>query len=159
MGASETKKDAASEMFGQAAKMFQTAMEAGAKLQEESAKSLNELISGLGEPQKWQKQAQETMGKAATVVQQNADEAMKVVQENTKTSLELLEQAFNARQSEKPADVQDRTREMWETAIGAMRRNTEVIVHANGRMVQSWQEMAQLLGGNQGNGKAGEESD
>jgi hypothetical protein len=153
MSTSERSNDAASQMFGQAAKMFQTAMEAGAKMQEDSAKSLNEMISGLGAPQEWQKHAQDAMEKAIAMMQQNMDEALNVVNENTKTSLELLEKAFSARQTDAPADVQARAKEMWETALGSLRRNTEVIVQANSRLVQSWQEMAQILGDKQSDGK------
>jgi len=149
MSTTKNGAEAASDMFSQAAKMFQAAMEAGAKIQEESAKSLTDLIGGFGKPQQWQMQAQKAMEKGITAARQNVDEAMKIMQENSKTSLELLERAFDAHQIDGRSDVQTRTREMWETAIGSLRRNTEVIVQANSRLLQSWQEMARIFGDNQ----------
>ena len=42
-------------------------------------------------------------------------------------------------------EAQEKSREMWETAVGSLRRNTEVMVQANSRLLQSWRDMAKIL--------------
>jgi hypothetical protein len=58
--------------------------------------------------------------------------------ENAKTSLELLEKAFQTRSVESDPDGRVRSREMWETAMGSLRKNMEMMVQANARVIESW---------------------
>jgi hypothetical protein len=145
VNASSNNQSSVNEMFTQAAQMFQSAMEAGIKIQEESTKSFTEMINRLGSPQQWQQQAQAAMEQTMAAVHQNVDEAIKLMNENTRTSLELLEKAFSAQQSTASGDGQTRTREIWETAIGSLRRNTEVIMQANNRLLESWKAVAEMI--------------
>ena len=145
MSDSKTGQNGINEMFGQAARFFQTALEAGIKIQEQSAQALTEMIGGLGSPQQWRERAEAAMEKTVAVGQQNMEEALRIMDDNTKNSLELLEKAFKARQPESAEDLAAKSREMWETAVGSLRRNTEVMIQASGRMVKSWSEIAQIF--------------
>lgn len=151
---SSTSKNA-NEMFEQAARLFESAMQAGIRIQEQSIRSMAEMTSRLGSPQDWQKQAQSVMDRGVSTLQQNADEALRMMQENAKTSLELLEKAFRARQGEPASETQNRVRETWETAIGSLRRNTEVMLQSNGRVLESWRDIARMMQGEK-NGAAHE---
>jgi sialic acid synthase SpsE len=133
------------QMFEQAAKLFENALQAGIRIQQESTKSLTEMMSKAGSPQEWQKKAQTAMEQAFTTAQTNADEAIGVMNENAKSSLELLQKAFDSRQPESASDVQARAREAWETAIGSLRRNAEVMVQSSNRVVESWKEIAKIM--------------
>ena len=136
----------ASELFGQAAKSFESAIQTGLKLQEESIKFLAEMLNDLGSPQKWQKKTQAVMNEVITTSQKNMDEAVQVMNENAKTSMELLQKTFETR----PADVkeaQSRTMEVWETTLSVLRRNTEAAARANTRLVEGWTEMAKKANG------------
>jgi type I site-specific restriction endonuclease len=135
----------ANEMFEQAAKLFETAIQAGIKMQEEAVHSLGDMMRGLGSPQQWQKQTQAALEQAFTAAQQNVDETIRMMNENAKTSLDLLQKAFDACQDGSPAETRAHAREMWETAIGSLRRNTEVMLQANNRVLESWREMAKLM--------------
>jgi hypothetical protein len=138
----------ASELFGQATKSFESAIETGLKLQEESVKFITDMLNDLGSPQKWQKKSQAVMNEIITSSQKNMDEAVQVMNENAKTSMQLLQKTFETR----PADAneaQSRTLELWETTLGVLRRNTEAAVRANSRLVEAWSEMAKKVNGEQ----------
>lgn len=125
------------EMFHQAAKLFETAVQSGIKMQEEAVRSLGEMIDSLGSPQQWRQKTEAAAEKALGAVQQNVDEAIRMMNENAKASLDLLQKAFDAGREESSSDSQARLREMWETTIGSLRRNTEVMLQANNRVVES----------------------
>ena len=153
------KSEAVNEAYGEAAKMFQSALEVGVRIQEQSTKAFNEMFQGLGSPQNWQQQTQDAMEKTVEMAKTNYDEAIQLMNENTRTGMQLLEKAFSVRESDLADMGQARTRELWETAIGSLRRNTEVLVQANGRLLDSWRQVTTILQGqpsDQGNGKAEE---
>ena len=68
-----------------------------------------------------------------------------MMNDNAKLSFELLEKAFNSRQTEGVEDGATKVRELWETAMGGLRRNTEVLVQANSRLLESWKEVAKTF--------------
>jgi hypothetical protein len=137
-------------MFEQAAKLFESAMQAGIKIQEQSAHSLSEMLGGFGSPQQWQQRTQAAVEEAMATAQKSFDEAIQAMNENAKASVDMLQKAFEARHGESASDTQARTREMWETAIGSLRRNTEVMLQANNRVMESWREMAGIMRGQSG---------
>jgi len=142
---SDSVQTNANELFDQAARMFQTAMEAGIRVQEESAKSFGQWIGQLGSPQDWQQQATAVTEQTVAAANLGISESIQLMNENTKVSLELLEKAFAAQQAAATGDGQEKTREMWETAIGAFRRNTEVVMQANSRLIDSWKSVAGMV--------------
>jgi hypothetical protein len=80
--------------------------------------------------------------------QKNMDEAVQVMNENAKTSMDLLQKAFQTRPADS-TEAQSRTLEMWETSLGFLRRNTEAMLRANTRVVETWTEMAKKVNGEQ----------
>ena len=133
------------DVFGQAARLFQNAIEAGVRVQEESAKSFSDMMGRLAAPVDWQQRTQATLDQAMGAAQQNWQEALRVMNDNAKLSFELLEKAFNSRQTEGVEDGATKVRELWETAMGGLRRNTEVLVQANSRLLESWKEVAKTF--------------
>jgi hypothetical protein len=143
-----TSSNGTTEMFGQAAKSFETAIQTGLKLQEESVKCVAEMLSEIGSPQKWQKKAQEVMQEMISTSQRNLDEAVQAMNENAKTSLMIIQKAVENRPTD-PGEAQSKTLELWETTLGMLRRNTETALRANGRLVEAWTEMAKKVNGEQ----------
>ncbi len=146
MSQTDTRADV-SKMFQQAAALFENAMEAGIKLQEQTTKSFSRMMSQLGSPETWQQRTQAAVEQTLSTAQQNLDETMRVMTENAKTSLDLLQEAFENRPGESGGDAETKTRELWETAMGSLRRNTEVMVQANNRVLESWKEIAKIMRG------------
>jgi hypothetical protein len=145
MSTTKTAPDA-SELFGQSMRMFESAMRTGAKMQEESARWFSSMVTNFGSPQGWQKRTEEMMAETLNVTQKNVEEALKVMNQNAKTGLELLQKAFEARQADDSTDAQSKSRELWETALGALRSNTEAMLQANARLAETWAEVARKVG-------------
>ena len=138
----------ASELFGQVTRSFESAVQSGLKIQEESVKLMGEILSEMGSPQKWQKKAQTVLNEMVSTSQQNMDEAVAVMNENAKTSIEMLQKAFQTQPADS-SEAQSRALEMWETSLGILRKNTEAVVRANSRAVEVWTEMAKKVNGEQ----------
>jgi thioredoxin-like negative regulator of GroEL len=138
-------KNDPSELFTQAMGMFDSAMKTGANLQEESARWFTNMLNGLGAPQTWQKRTEGAMTEAMTTAQQNVDQALKMVEQNTHIGMDLLQKVFDARQAETGADAQAKTKDLRETAPGAMRTNAEAVLQANKKVVESWSGLAKKL--------------
>jgi hypothetical protein len=141
-----TTTNNATELFGQAARSFESAIQTGIKLQEESVKCVTDMLGNIGSPQKWQKKAQDVMEDMVGASQKNMDEAVQVMNDNAKVSMDLLKKAFESR----PADAneaQSRAMNLWETSLGMLRNNTEAVLRANTRVVEAWTEMAKKMNG------------
>ncbi len=156
MSAEQPPQATLNEMFSQAAAFFQDAVQAGIKIQEQSTKSMTDLISGLSSPQQWQEKAQATMAQMMQTTEKNMAEAMELMSQNSKTAMDLLEKAFTAREAMNEGSVETRSRELWETAVGSFMRNAEAVVHANNRLLDSWQKMATAVQGETGSSPAEE---
>ena len=133
------------DLFEQAARMFDSAMQAGITVQRESTKWFTDSLGHLGSPQQWQAKGQAAADEAISLVRKNTDEAIKMMNENAKLSLELLEKAFQARAPKSDADAETVTRESFETAMGALRKNVELIVGANSRVLESWSQIGKII--------------
>jgi polyhydroxyalkanoate synthesis regulator protein len=143
-----TTTTGANELFNQAVETFETAIRTGVKMQEEYARWFAHMLSDVGSPQEWQSKGQTIISESMQMAQKNFDEAIRMMNENTRTGLELMQQAFETRQAGSTSDAQARTREIWETALGALRNNTEAVVQANSRMLETWAELAKKLRSN-----------
>jgi hypothetical protein len=65
--------------------------------------------------------------------------------QNTRNTMELLEKAFKAREAMGQGDGQAHVKEMWETAVGSFVRNSELLLQANSRLLETWQKMANAI--------------
>jgi hypothetical protein len=132
-------------LFGQAVETFEAAIKTGVKMQEECTRWFTETLSELGSPQDWQSKSQTIVTESLQMAQKNIDEAVRMMNQNAKTAMELVQRAFETRQGGSGAEAQAKTQEIWETALGALRTNTEAIVQANSRMLETWTELAKKL--------------
>ncbi|MFZ5831968.1 MAG: hypothetical protein ACOY3P_17935 [Planctomycetota bacterium] len=135
------------QVFEQAAKLYESAVHAGIQIQEHTLKSLGETMGSFGSPADWQKRNEAAAWQALGAAQKNTDDAIRMMNENAKTCVDLLQSAFNVRQDESSAETQGHVREMWETAIGSLRRNIEVMLQANNRVLESWREIMKIMNG------------
>jgi hypothetical protein len=136
-----------SELFEQSARLFENALKAGITVQQDSAKWFTDTLRGLGVSQQWQTKNQAALEKAMAAVQKNVDEGVQLMSDNVKSSLELLDKAFQARHTDSEAESRDRAREIWEGAVASLRKNTETMVQANARVVESWATIARMMCG------------
>jgi hypothetical protein len=137
-----------SELFGQATKSIESAIQSGLKLQEESIKCLTQMFNDVGSPQKWQKKAEAVLTEMVATTQKSVDEAVQVMNQNAQKGMELFQKAIEAPQGKSDSETQQKTLELWETAMGVMRANTEVMLRANSRVIEAWSQWAKNLHAN-----------
>lgn len=135
------------EMFRQGLETFETAMRTASKIQEESAKRFTELLQEMGSPAQWQRRFQETMNEALRMTQRNFDEALRVMNQNAKSTIELFQKTLSMGAPSNGNEAEANYRDLWESALGTLRNNTEVILQANTRMTESWAELAKKISG------------
>jgi hypothetical protein len=140
-----TTTERANEVFGQTIETFENALKNGVKMQEEYARWFTETLSDLGSPQDWPSKAQAILNEAIQMAQGNVEQGIRMMNQNTKTAMDMMQRALDVRQAGSAADAQAKTREIWETALGALRTNTEAVVQTNNRMLESWSELAKKL--------------
>ncbi len=138
-----------SDLFNQAVSTYVAALETGSKAQEEVADWWSKTLKEAGTVEDLQKRMQAFATGSMPLAQKNAEECIEVMQKNMQASLDLLKQAFESGQAESVAEVQSKTRDLWEASLKAMRENTEAVVKANARAMEGWAELM-----NQGNGQA-----
>jgi hypothetical protein len=136
-----------SEIMAQASRAMDAAVKATVKLQQQSANWLTEVLNDLGSPQKWQSKTCSMVDDAVAITQKNLDEIVGVMNQNAKTSVDLYQKAMEIRGKASPADAQAAAREWWESALGALRNNTQTMLQANGRILESWGELAKKFNG------------
>lgn len=133
------------ELFEQAARMFESALAAGITVQRESTKWFTEAMEGLGSPQQWQQRNSAVLEEAISAARKSADQALQTMNENAKASLDLLDKALGAGVPDSSEEVENRSREALETAIGSFRKNMETVLHANTRAVEAWTQIAKAV--------------
>ena len=142
MSSTKTSPGDAKELFQQAVETFETAFKTSVKIQEDVSNFLTDALGEISSPQQWQEKCDSLASEAFPLIRKNIDEAVHVVNLNAKTSLELLQKAFEIGQSESIDDTQNKTRDLWEQWLQAVRINTQAMVQANARVMESWTTMA-----------------
>ena len=125
------------DLFEQAVDTFNGALKTGLKVQEEATKWWVDAMGDAGSVQKTQKKVQDMVTEAIPVAQQNTEEYIKTLDRSCRTSLDLLKKAFEPGQCESIADVQTKTRELWEASLGALRTHSQAMVQLNSKVTES----------------------
>jgi hypothetical protein len=144
---SAASQSSATEMFGQATRMFEAALKCGAKTQEEWARWFTGVLDGLGSPQQWQKRGEGVVNEVLATSRNSMDEMVRVMKENSETAMRLLQKAMEARGEPPDKDVQARSQQLWETTLGALRANMQAVIQSNARLLDSWAEVAKIMAG------------
>lgn len=136
------------DLFRQAICAWESAVESGVKMQEESTKWLREMLCNSSSLTEWYNKAQTMAGETIAKAQENIDEAIRVINLQAESSVVLMQKALDARQSEKSsADARVRVAEWWESAMDAMRSGSQAMLTANSRILTTWSEMARKVNG------------
>jgi hypothetical protein len=142
------------ELVEQSTRLFENALKTGITMQQQSAKWFAETIRSLGASQ-WQTKGQAAAEQFMSAVQKQTDDTIRSMSESAKASMELMERAFEVRQNDSPAQTEARTREIWQTALNSLRKNTEAMINANSQVIQSWSAVAHAFCGENGASQKG----
>ena len=138
---SEKAKPQGSELFEQAMKNYEQALQAGLKLQQESAKWWMDLVSQAGCAQDWQTKANDLASESVSVIQKRMEDNLKLVEQSSRTSLDLLGKAMDAMKADTLSSGQAKVQEVWEASLNTVRSNATAINQANTKWIESWMQM------------------
>lgn len=136
------------DVMEQALDTFDAAMKAGVKAQEEATKWWSDLLGDAGSIQDWQRKAVSAVGEMLPTAQKNAEDYLHVLEQNARNSMDLLKKAMEAGQSESLADLQAKTQKLWESSLTTLRTNTQAVVQANAKALESLTDLARKNGHN-----------
>ena len=142
----------ASDWFQKASEAMDAAMKTSAKFQEESMQWWSEMLGSSNSMQDWQKRAQTIAMEAIPTAQKGAEEYMKAMDQTYRAAVEVMQRAFESGEFRSMEDMQGRVQALWESTLGAMRKNTQAFIQANTRAMETWAELVRKSA----NGRAGE---
>ena len=135
---SEKAKTQGHELFDQAIKNYEQALQAGLKLQQESARWWLDTMAQAGSPQDWQAKANEAASESVAILQKRLEENLKLLEQSSRNSLDLLKKAMEAAKAETASTSQARVQELWEASLEALRSNATAIQQTNTKWIESW---------------------
>ena len=136
------------DLFRQAICAWESAVESGVKMQEESTKWLREMLCSSNTLTEWYNKGQTMAGETIAKTQENIDETIRMINQQAESSVTLMQKALDARQSEKnSADARVRLAEWWESAMEAMRTGSQSMLKANSRILTTWSDLVRKVNG------------
>lgn len=135
------------EIFRQGIHAWETALDAGVKMQEEGSKWLRQMFAEAGSLNEWYNKSQTTASEVIARSQENIDEAIQLINQNAESSVKLIQKVLDTRQSETSADARARLTEWWEAAMDAMLANSQAALQANSRILATWSTLAKKVNG------------
>jgi hypothetical protein len=133
------------DLFRQAIRAFQSVLEIGFDVQEESTRWFTQLLNGLGSTGQWHLRGIVVVDEAMAMSQETVEEAIRLMNQNATASLELLQKAFECRPPESYPVAQDKMQELWDSGLDALRTNIQSVVDANAQAMRSWAKTFTLL--------------
>lgn len=134
-------KTEGNELFAQAMQNYEQAVQAGLKLQQESAKWWMDLMSQSGSAAEWQTKANDIAAESVSITQKRMEENLKLIEQSSRTSLELLNKAMEATKADTIPAGQAKMQEVWEASLEAVRNNATAVQQANLKWVESMMDL------------------
>lgn len=132
-----------SELIEQAMQNYEQALQAGLKLQEDSAKWWLDCLAQASAPQDLSQRVSAMANEAIPVIQKRMEDSLRVVEQTSRTSLDLMKQALDAGKANPMANPQARMQELWEASLQAVRQNAQTLTQLNAKAVESWKQCFQ----------------
>ena len=142
-----TNSPKSDDLFRQAMRAWETAAEAGVKMQEECAKWVRQMFCESSTLTDWFEKGQRAMSEAIAKSQENVDEAVSLMNQQAEASLKLIQKALEVRAGESPSDAPKKLTDWWQAALETMRINNQAVLKANSRILSTWSEMARKVNG------------
>lgn len=145
---STEQSNTVSDLFRQAVETYQSALKTGFKLQEEASQAVSDMLRNWSCPSEWQKKTQLLVSESIAMAQKNMEEAIRLMNQSSTAIMSMLQKTLETPQQVTPASADAKNYEWWESAMGTMRTNTEAVLQANARMLDSWTELAKKVNSN-----------
>ncbi len=135
------------DLFRQAMRAWETAAEAGVKMQDECSKWVRQMFCESSTLHDLYQKGQKMMSEAIAQSQENVDEAIRLMNQQAEASLKLIQKALEVRDTESPGDDPQKLTDWWQAALDTMRTNNQAVLRANSRILSTWSEMARKVNG------------
>lgn len=129
---------AGNELFDQAVKSYEHALQTGVKLQEDAARWWTNLFHQTAWTQDWHRQMSSVMSQAIPTAQKNMEESIRLIDQNSKSSLNFFKRAVDAPRSGDASDMQTHVQEMWQSSLNVLQSNMQAISESQARLMESW---------------------
>jgi hypothetical protein len=130
------------DLFREAMEPFQTAIKNGVELQQESIRRCTDILRDFGVQHGWEKETPNLLNQAILSTQQTINDSIRVTNQNAQRALAILQKAFEEYHAQDGSGGSEAVEGVWSFALSAMRSNAQVIVQANGRVVELWANLA-----------------
>jgi hypothetical protein len=132
----------AADFLREAMEPFQTAIKTGVELQEESIKYCTDVLREFGAEQGWQKKTLDLLNRTLQARQRTIDESLRLTRRNAQRALAMLQKAMDGHQPQNEPAAEETGDGVWSLALGALRSNAQVMLQANGRVIELWTDLA-----------------
>src|SRR3974377_2459103 len=139
------------DLFRQAMRAWETAAEAGVKMQEECAKWVRQMFCESSTISDWYEKGQKMRSDAIARSQENVDEAIRLMNQQAEASLKLVQKALEVRDAEPTGDGPSKRAGGGEAALDTMRINNQAVLKATSRILSTWSDMARKVNGDAAN--------
>ena len=140
-----TSSSTSDELFRQAIEAWQTAAEAGVKMQEECAKWVREMFCESSKLSDWREKSEKMISESIVKSQENVDEAIHLMNQQAEASLKLVQKALTAQNGESGGNAPQKLNGWWQAALDTMRVNNQAVLQANSRILSNWSDMARKV--------------
>jgi vacuolar-type H+-ATPase subunit E/Vma4 len=129
----------------QAIAAWESAVESGVRMQEESARWLRETLGSSNALSEYYKKGQTATDETIAKAQETFDEALRAINQQAESSVRLVQKALDTRRSDANSDPTAQCAAWWETATESMRTNSQSLLKANSHIVSIWSELARKI--------------
>jgi hypothetical protein len=142
-----TSTQGTDEIFRQGIRAWESAIDAGVKMQEEGGKWLRQMFTEAGSLNDWYEKSQSAASEMVAKAQENVDEAIRLINQNAESSVRLIQKVLDGHHGESESEARARFAEWWEAALEAMLTNTQAGLQANSRILTAWSQLAKKVNG------------
>jgi len=152
MSAGETKNASAAtsesiaELFHEAMRSYEKALQSGIQLQEESVKLWQELLTKLVSPEELQAKLESMTAHAFPQARKRMEEFVETFNRTSNQTIDLFEKTFGVYHATSPTDAQRRLQDLIESSLTALRANVHSALNTNANIIASWKELADRFG-------------
>lgn len=123
-------------VWREASESFNKTMQAGVKLQEETARFWSDMVGRTTDElrTRWEHAASD----AAPISRKNTERFQHLFDEQSKRSLELLRKSMDVASVRTPAEMFDAIGQLWQTTFDSMRETNDALTRMNSELMESF---------------------
>lgn len=138
------KESTAAEVMNQAVENYFTALKTGVKVQEDVSAWLQNQIKKTASFDGFKEPVQKSINEAIKKMQAGYDEALELMEKNSAQSLAMMSKVMDLSHASNPEEARDSLQKIWDTSLDAVRKNAQMMVDANARVMEAYADFVQV---------------